>query len=55
MILAVMVLPYMAAVFRELFLSVPSQVREAAFGLGSTSFEVVSKVVIPYVRRGAVG
>ena len=54
-ILAIMILPYMAAVFRELFMSVPPQVREAAFGLGSTSFEVVSKVVVPYVRRGAVG
>jgi phosphate transport system permease protein len=54
-ILAIMILPYMAAVFRELFMSVPQQVREAAFGLGSTSFEVISKVMIPYVRRGAVG
>jgi len=54
-ILAIMILPYMAAVFRELFLSVPPQVREAAFGLGSTSFEVISRVIIPYVRRGAVG
>ena len=54
-ILAIMVLPYMAAVFRELFLGVPPQVREAAFGLGSTSFEVISRVMIPYVRRGAVG
>lgn len=54
-ILAIMILPYMAAVLRELFLSVPPQVREAAFGLGSTSFEVSTKVVVPYVRRGAVG
>jgi phosphate transport system permease protein len=54
-ILAVMILPYMAAVFRELFLSVPPQVREAAFGLGSTTFEAVAKVIVPYVRRGTVG
>jgi phosphate transport system permease protein len=54
-ILAVMILPYMAAVFRELFLSVPAQVREAAFGLGSTSFEAVARVIVPYVRRGVVG
>jgi phosphate transport system permease protein len=54
-ILAIMILPYMAAVLRELFLSVPPQVREAAFGLGSTPFEVVAKVIVPYVRRGAVG
>jgi phosphate transport system permease protein len=50
-----MILPYMAAVFRELLLGVPPQVREAAFGLGGTSFEVVSRVMIPYVGRGAVG
>jgi phosphate transport system permease protein len=55
LILAIMILPYMSAVFRELLLTIPSQVREAAYGLGSTSFEVVSKVMIPYVRRGAVG
>jgi phosphate transport system permease protein len=54
-ILAIMILPYMAAVFRELFMSVPAQVREAAFGLGSTPFEAVAKVIIPYVRRGMVG
>ena len=55
LVLAIMILPYMAAVFRELLLTIPAQVREAAYGLGSTSFEVVSKVMIPYVRRGAVG
>jgi phosphate transport system permease protein len=55
MILAIMVLPYMAAVFRELFTAVPSHVREAAYGLGCTPFEVVRAVVIPYVRRGMIG
>jgi phosphate transport system permease protein len=55
LILAIMILPYMAAVFRELLLTIPSQVREAAYGLGSTSFEVVRKVMLPYVKRGTVG
>jgi phosphate transport system permease protein len=55
LILAIMILPYMAAVFRELLLTVPAQVREAAYGLGSTAFEVVGKVMLPYVRRGTVG
>jgi phosphate transport system permease protein len=55
LILAVMVLPYMAAVFRELLLTVPPQVREAGYGLGSTSFEVVRSVTLPYVRQGAAG
>jgi len=55
LILAVMILPYMSAVFRELFLTVPAQLREAAYGLGCTPFEVIRSVVIPYVRRGMVG
>ncbi|ABQ67469.1 phosphate ABC transporter permease subunit PstC [Rhizorhabdus wittichii] len=54
-ILAIMILPYMAAVFRELFMTVPAQLREAAYGLGCTPFEVIRAVVIPYVRRGMVG
>jgi phosphate transport system permease protein len=54
-ILAIMILPYMAAVFRELFMTVPAQVREAAYGLGCTPYEVIRAVVIPYVRRGMVG
>ena len=54
-ILAVMILPYMAAVMRELLLTVPAQVREAAYGLGATSYEVVRQVMLPYVRRGTVG
>jgi len=55
LILALMVLPYMAAVFRELFLTVPLHMREAAYALGCTPFEVVRAVVIPSVRRGMIG
>jgi phosphate transport system permease protein len=55
LILAIMVLPYMAAVFRELLLTVPAQLREAAYGLGCTPFEVIRSVMIPYVRRGMIG
>jgi len=55
LILAIMILPYMAAVFRELLLTVPPQVREAAYGIGCTPFEVVGSVSLPYVRTGAVG
>jgi len=54
-VLAIMILPYMSAVFRELFRSIPPHVREAAFGLGCTSFEVVSSVLIPYVKKGMIG
>jgi phosphate transport system permease protein len=54
-ILAIMILPFMAATLRELLNSVPAQVRESAYGLGATTGEVVTKVTLPYVRRGAIG
>jgi phosphate transport system permease protein len=55
MILAIMILPYMSAVFRQLFVTVPAPVREAAYGLGCTPFEVIRSIIIPYVRKGMVG
>ena len=54
-ILAIMILPFMAATLRELLMTVPVQVRESAYGLGATTGEVVMKVTLPYVRRGAIG
>ncbi|HWE98966.1 MAG TPA: phosphate ABC transporter permease subunit PstC [Caulobacteraceae bacterium] len=54
-ILAIMILPFMAATLRELLGTVPPQVRESAYGLGATTGEVVMKVTLPYVRRGAIG
>lgn len=54
-ILAIMILPYMATVLRELLLTVPPQVREAAYGLGCTPFEVITNVIVPYVRKELVG
>lgn len=54
-VLAIMILPYMAAVLRELFLTVPAQLRESGYGMGSTSLEVIMSVTLPYVRRSAVG
>jgi len=55
LILAIMVLPYIATVFRELLLTVPTYVREAAYGMGCTPYEVVRSIMIPYIRRSAVG
>lgn len=55
LVLAIMILPYMASVFRELLLAVPPQVREAAYGIGCTPFEVIGAIMIPYVRRSAIG
>ena len=54
-ILAIMILPFTAATLRELLMTVPAQVRESAYGLGATTFEVVTTVTLPYVRRGAIG
>jgi phosphate transport system permease protein len=56
MILAIMVLPYMATVFRELLLTVPPHVREAAYGMGCTSYEVVSHItaMTTSAAKGAV-
>ena len=55
LILAIMILPFMAATLRELFLTVPQKVRESAYGVGATAFEVVRAVTLPYVSRSAVG
>jgi phosphate transport system permease protein len=54
-VLAIMILPYMAAVLRELFLTVPVHLRESGYGMGSTTLEVVTSITLPYVRRSAVG
>ena len=55
LILAIMILPFIAATMRELLLSIPPAVRESAYGLGSTTFEVITKVSLPYIRTGAIG
>jgi phosphate transport system permease protein len=55
LILAIMVLPFITAITRDVFLTVPPVVKEAAFGLGCTTWEVIRKVVIPYTRTGIIG
>jgi len=55
LILAIMVLPYIATVFRELLLSIPPYLREAAYGMGSTPFEVVRNIMLPYIKKSAIG
>jgi phosphate transport system permease protein len=55
LILAVMILPFIAATLRELMLTVPPKVRESAYGVGCTPLEVVWSVTLPYVRRSAIG
>jgi phosphate transport system permease protein len=54
-ILAIMVLPFIAAVTRDVFETVPPMLKEAAYGMGCTTREVVSNVVLPYARVGVLG
>jgi phosphate transport system permease protein len=50
-----MVLPFIAAVMRDVFSIVPPILRESAYGLGCTTWEVVRKVVLPYTQKGVMG
>ncbi|HTH64196.1 MAG TPA: phosphate ABC transporter permease subunit PstC [Gemmatimonadales bacterium] len=54
-ILAIMIVPYIAAVSREVLLAVPATQREAALGLGATRWEAVWSAVLPYGRAGIIG
>jgi len=54
-ILAVMVIPFIASVMRDVFEIVPPVLKESAYGLGCTTWEVVRNVVLPYTRIGVVG
>ncbi|MFZ9070574.1 MAG: phosphate ABC transporter permease subunit PstC [Burkholderiaceae bacterium] len=55
LILAIMVLPFIASVMRDVFDIVPSILKESAYGLGCTTWEVVTKVVLPYSKTGVIG
>jgi phosphate transport system permease protein len=55
LVLAVMVLPFITSVMREVFLSTPRSLKEAAYGLGATQWEVIWNVVLPNARVGVVG
>ncbi len=54
-ILAIMVIPFISSVMRDVFDLVPAVLKESAYGLGATTWEVVWKVVLPYTRSGVVG
>jgi len=54
-ILAIMVIPFITAVMRDVFELVPVVLRESAYGLGATTWEVMWKVVLPYTKAGVVG
>jgi len=54
-ILAIMIIPFIAAVMRDVFEVTPAMLKESAYGLGSTTWEVVFKVVLPYTKTGVIG
>ena len=55
LILAIMVLPFITSISREVFESVPPVLKEAAYGVGCTTWEVMRSVVLPYTRVGVIG
>jgi phosphate transport system permease protein len=54
-VLAVMVIPFIAATMRDVFLTVPPMFKESAFGVGCTNWEVMRRIVLPYTRASVVG
>ncbi len=54
-ILSIMIIPYIAAVMRDVFDVTPSLLKESAYGLGATTWEVMWNVVLPYTKTGVVG
>ena len=54
-ILAIMIIPFIASVMRDVFEVTPAMLKESAYGLGGTTWEVVSKVVLPYTKTGVIG
>jgi phosphate transport system permease protein len=54
-ILAVMVLPFISSIMRDVFETVPAMLKESAYGLGATRAEVVWRIVLPFTRIGVVG
>jgi phosphate transport system permease protein len=55
LILAIMVLPFVTSISRDVFEAVPAVLKEAAYGIGCTTWEVVRYVVLPYARVGVIG
>lgn len=55
LVLAIMVVPFISSVMRDVFLTVPTRLKESAYALGSTRWEVVWDVVLPYTRSAVIG
>jgi len=54
-ILAIMIIPFIASVMRDVFEVTPAMLKESAYGLGSTTWEVVWNIVLPYTKVGVIG
>jgi len=54
-VLAIMIVPFISAVMRDVFETVPDVLKESGYGLGATTWEVIWKVVVPYSRTGMIG
>lgn len=54
-ILAIMIIPFISSVTRDIFLMVPSILKESGYAVGATKWEVIRKIVIPYTRSGIIG
>lgn len=54
-VLAIMIIPFIASVMRDVFEITPAMIRESAYGLGCTTWEVVWNIVLPYSKTGVVG
>ena len=55
LVLAIMILPFITAIAVDVFSTVPAVLKESAYGIGCTTWEVVTNVVVPYARVGLVG
>ncbi|MCW9716338.1 phosphate ABC transporter permease subunit PstC [Avibacterium paragallinarum] len=55
LVLAIMIIPFIASIMREVFSVVPPMLKESAYGLGATTWEVVWHIVLPYTKTGVIG
>jgi phosphate transport system permease protein len=54
-VLAIMILPYISSIMRDVFMAVPASLRESAYAMGSTTWEVAWNIMLPYTRRAVIG
>ena len=55
LVLAIMIIPFIAATMRDVFAVVPALLKESAYGMGATTWEVMFKIILPYTKTGVVG